>query len=130
MGRVRCSSWAASSSTRRTVPRRQPGFYVGDAASTPPDTTDAALDTRVLVHDQTVVGADAFAFVEPRGQARRVSPQGPCGSRHEHDDQDHQRHVRRSGGDLSVPRLEDRRRALGRQVERRSFIVVGAVSVR
>lgn len=38
-------------------------------------TTDCAPDTGVLVHTQTVTGADAFAFVEPRGQARRVTPQ-------------------------------------------------------
>ena len=31
--------------------------------------------TGVLVHTQTVTGADAFAFVEPGGQARRVTPQ-------------------------------------------------------
>ncbi len=36
---------------------------------------DAAADTGVLVHSQTVAGADAFAFVEPGGQARRVTPQ-------------------------------------------------------
>ena len=38
-------------------------------------TTDDAPDTGVLVHTQTVAGADAFAFVEPTGQARRVTPQ-------------------------------------------------------
>ncbi len=38
-------------------------------------TTDDAPDTGVLVHTQTVAGADAFAFVEPSGQARRVTPQ-------------------------------------------------------
>ena len=38
-------------------------------------TTVAAPDTGVLVHTQTVVGADTFAFVEPSGQARRVTPQ-------------------------------------------------------
>ena len=38
-------------------------------------TTDAAPDTGVLVHTQTVAGADAFAFVEPNGQAGRVTPQ-------------------------------------------------------
>ena len=38
-------------------------------------TTDDATDTGVLVHTQTVAGADAFAFVEPTGQARRVTPQ-------------------------------------------------------
>ena len=38
-------------------------------------TTDAAPDTGVLVHTQSVAGADAFAFVEPSGQARRVTSQ-------------------------------------------------------
>ena len=38
-------------------------------------TTDATPDTGVLVHTQTVAGADAFAFVEPSGQARRTTPQ-------------------------------------------------------
>ncbi|MCY4663188.1 MAG: C-terminal helicase domain-containing protein, partial [Acidimicrobiaceae bacterium] len=38
-------------------------------------TTERAPDTGVLVHTQTVAGADAFAFVEPGGQARRVTPQ-------------------------------------------------------
>ncbi len=38
-------------------------------------TTDNAPATGVLVHTQTVEGADAFAFVEPGGQARRVTPQ-------------------------------------------------------
>ena len=38
-------------------------------------TTDHAPDTGVLVHTQTVTGADAFAFVEPSGQAQRVTPQ-------------------------------------------------------
>ena len=38
-------------------------------------TTTTAPDTGVLVHTQTVAGADAFAFVEPSGQARRVTPQ-------------------------------------------------------
>ncbi len=38
-------------------------------------TTDDASETGVLVHTQTVTGADAFAFVEPSGQARRVTPQ-------------------------------------------------------
>ena len=37
--------------------------------------TDDAPETGVLVHTQTVAGADAFAFVEPGGQARRVTPQ-------------------------------------------------------
>lgn len=37
--------------------------------------TDTAPDTGVLVHTQTVAGADAFAFVEPNGQAGRVTPQ-------------------------------------------------------
>ena len=38
-------------------------------------TTDQAPDTGVLVQTQTVTGADAFAFVKPSGQARRVTPQ-------------------------------------------------------
>ena len=38
-------------------------------------TTDQAPDAGVLVHTQTVAGADAFACVEPNGQARRVTPQ-------------------------------------------------------
>ncbi len=38
-------------------------------------TTGDSADTGVLVHAQTVAGADAFAFVEPAGQARRVTPQ-------------------------------------------------------
>ena len=38
-------------------------------------TTDQAPDTGVLVQTQTVAGADAFAFVKPSGQARRVTPQ-------------------------------------------------------
>ena len=38
-------------------------------------TTDAAPSTGVLVHTQTVAGADAFAFMEPSGQARRLTPQ-------------------------------------------------------
>jgi len=37
--------------------------------------TDDTSDAGVLVHTQTVAGADAFAFVEPSGQARRVTPQ-------------------------------------------------------
>ncbi len=36
---------------------------------------DDVSDTGVLVHTQTAAGADAFAFVEPAGQARRVTPQ-------------------------------------------------------
>ena len=39
------------------------------------ETTDDARDPGVLVHTQTVAGADAFAFVEPAGEARRVTPQ-------------------------------------------------------
>ena len=38
-------------------------------------TTDDSRHTGVLVHTQTAAGADAFAFVEPGGQARRVTPQ-------------------------------------------------------
>ena len=38
-------------------------------------TTETAPDAGVLVHTQTVAGADAFAFVEPGGQARRTTPQ-------------------------------------------------------
>ncbi|MDE0162657.1 MAG: helicase-related protein [Acidimicrobiaceae bacterium] len=38
-------------------------------------TTDDAPETGVLVHTQAATGADAFAFVEPGGQARRVTPQ-------------------------------------------------------
>ena len=38
-------------------------------------TTDEAPDTGVLVHTQTATGTDAFGFVEPSGQARRVTPQ-------------------------------------------------------
>ncbi|MYE55916.1 MAG: NgoFVII family restriction endonuclease [Acidimicrobiaceae bacterium] len=38
-------------------------------------TTDHATGPGVLVHTQTVAGADAFAFVEPGGQAHRVTPQ-------------------------------------------------------
>ena len=37
--------------------------------------TDQTPDTGVLVQTQTVAGADAFAFVKPSGQARRVTPQ-------------------------------------------------------
>ena len=37
--------------------------------------TGQAPDTGVLVQTQTVAGADAFAFVKPSGQARRVTPQ-------------------------------------------------------
>lgn len=39
------------------------------------ETTDDAGAPGVLVHTQTVAGADAFAFVEPAGQARRITPQ-------------------------------------------------------
>ncbi|MDE0700186.1 MAG: NgoFVII family restriction endonuclease [Acidimicrobiaceae bacterium] len=38
-------------------------------------TTDNEPDTGVLVHTQAVTGTDVFAFVEPSGQARRVTPQ-------------------------------------------------------
>ena len=38
-------------------------------------TTGDAPRPGVLVHTQTVAGADAFAFVEPGGQAHRVTPQ-------------------------------------------------------
>ena len=37
--------------------------------------TDAASDVGVLVHSQIVAGADAFGFVEPSGDERRVTPQ-------------------------------------------------------
>ena len=37
--------------------------------------TDAAPDAGVLVHTQVVAGADAFGFVEPNGDQRRVTPQ-------------------------------------------------------
>ncbi len=37
--------------------------------------TDAAPDVGVLVHTQVVAGADAFGFVEPSGDERRVTPQ-------------------------------------------------------
>ncbi len=37
--------------------------------------TDAAPDVGVLVHTQVVAGADAFGFVEPNGDQRRVTPQ-------------------------------------------------------
>ena len=36
---------------------------------------DTASDAGVLVHSQTATGIDAFAFVEPNGQARRVTSQ-------------------------------------------------------
>ncbi|MDE0067082.1 MAG: hypothetical protein OXN44_09455, partial [Acidimicrobiaceae bacterium] len=38
-------------------------------------TTDNEPDAGVLVHTQAVTGTDVFAFVEPSGQARRVTPQ-------------------------------------------------------
>ena len=38
-------------------------------------TAAADGDTGLLVHTQTCAGADAFALVEPGGQARRVTPQ-------------------------------------------------------
>ena len=38
-------------------------------------TTENAPRTGVLVHSQAVLGTDVFAFVEPSGQARRVTPQ-------------------------------------------------------
>ena len=37
--------------------------------------SDAAADSGVLVHTQVVAGADAFGFVEPSGDERRVTPQ-------------------------------------------------------
>ncbi len=37
--------------------------------------TDVAPDVGVLVHTQAVAGADAFGFVEPGGDERRVTPQ-------------------------------------------------------
>ncbi len=38
-------------------------------------TTDNAPDPGVLVHTQAATGTDVFAFVEPNGQAHRVTPQ-------------------------------------------------------
>lgn len=58
-------------STKQTTP----GAPGSTPTSTTPDTAGGTPGAGVLVHTQTVTGADAFAFVQPDGEARRVTPQ-------------------------------------------------------